>query len=85
MGAFIGLISMVLGLITLLAIIAAPWLMPLFAPGLDPALVDETVQLARIMFPIVALLGLTGLVIGGAPGERRSSASRRSSRCSGTS
>ena len=36
--------------------------MPLFAPGLDPALVDETVQLARIMFPIVVLLGLTGLV-----------------------
>ena len=62
-GAFIGLISMVLGLISLLAIIAAPWLMPLFAPGLDPALVDETVQLARIMFPIVALLGLTGLAM----------------------
>ncbi|HTI35164.1 MAG TPA: murein biosynthesis integral membrane protein MurJ [Miltoncostaea sp.] len=61
-GAFIGLITMVLGLITLLAIIFAPWLMPLFAPGLDPALVDETVRLARIMFPIVVLLGLTGLV-----------------------
>ncbi|MGE0027767.1 MAG: murein biosynthesis integral membrane protein MurJ [Thermoleophilia bacterium] len=61
-GAFIGLISMVLGLITLLAIIFAPWLMPLFAPGLDQGLVDETVKLARIMFPIVVLLGLTGLV-----------------------
>lgn len=61
-GAFIGLISMVLGLITLLAIVFAPWLMPLFAPGLDPALVDETVRLSRIMFPIVVLLGLTGLV-----------------------
>ena len=36
--------------------------MPLFAPGLDPALVDQTVQMARIMFPIVVLLGLTGLV-----------------------
>ncbi len=36
--------------------------MPLFAPGLDPALVDQTVLLARIMFPIVVLLGLTGLV-----------------------
>jgi putative peptidoglycan lipid II flippase len=61
-GAFIGLISMVLGLITLLAIVLAPWLMPLFAPGLDQSLVDETVRLARIMFPIVVLLGLTGLV-----------------------
>ncbi len=46
----------------MLAIIAAPWLMPLFAPGLDPALVDQTVTMARIMFPIVVLLGLTGLV-----------------------
>ena len=61
-GAFIGLITMVLGAITLVAIIAAPWLMPLFAPGLDQELVDETVHLARIMFPIVVLLGLTGLV-----------------------
>ncbi len=61
-GAFIGLITMALGLISLLAIIAAPWVMPLFAPGLDQELVDETVRLARIMFPIVPLLGLTGLV-----------------------
>jgi putative peptidoglycan lipid II flippase len=61
-GAFIGLITMVLGLITLLAIVLAPWLMPLFAPGLDQELVDQTVELARIMFPIVVLLGLTGLV-----------------------
>jgi putative peptidoglycan lipid II flippase len=61
-GAFIGLITMVLGLITLLAIVLAPWMMPLFAPGLDDELVDQTVELARIMFPIVVLLGLTGLV-----------------------
>jgi putative peptidoglycan lipid II flippase len=61
-GAFVGLIAMVLGAITLVAIVAAPWLMPLFAPGLDASLVDETVRLARIMFPIVVLLGLTGLV-----------------------
>ena len=61
-GAFFGLISVSLGLISVLAIIAAPWLMPLFAPGLDPALVDQTVTMARIMFPIVVLLGLTGLV-----------------------
>ena len=61
-GAFFGFISISLGLISLLAMIAAPWLMPLFAPGLDPALVDQTVQMARIMFPIVVLLGLTGLV-----------------------
>ncbi len=61
-GSFIGLITMALGLVSLLAVIAAPWVMPLFAPGLDDALVDDTVRMARIMFPIVVLLGLTGLV-----------------------
>jgi putative peptidoglycan lipid II flippase len=61
-GGLIGLITMGLGLVTLLAIVTAPWVMPLFAPGLSDELVDETVQLAQIMFPIVVLLGLTGLV-----------------------
>jgi putative peptidoglycan lipid II flippase len=61
-GALIGLITMGLGIVTLLAIITAPWIMPLFAPGLSDELVDETVQLSQIMFPIVVLLGLTGLV-----------------------
>jgi putative peptidoglycan lipid II flippase len=62
-GGLIGLISVGLGLITLVAIVTAPWVMPLFAPGLPPELVDETVLLAQIMFPIVVLLGLTGLVV----------------------
>jgi putative peptidoglycan lipid II flippase len=62
-GGLIGLISMGLGLITLIAIVTAPWVMPLFAPGLPPDLVDETVRLAQLMFPIVVLLGLTGLVV----------------------
>ena len=36
--------------------------MPLFAPGFDddPALTDLTVNLARLMFPIVLLLALSG-------------------------
>lgn len=62
-GALIGLITVVLGALTLLAIATAPWFVPLFAPGLPPDLVDEAVVLARIMFPIVVLLGLTGLVV----------------------
>jgi putative peptidoglycan lipid II flippase len=41
-------------------------LMSVFAPGFDddPALQDLTVQLARLMFPIVVLLALSGLVVG---------------------
>lgn len=60
-GAFLGLITLVLGVISLLAVLLAPAVMPIFAPGLDPALTDTTVRLAQIMFPIVVLLGLTGL------------------------
>jgi putative peptidoglycan lipid II flippase len=62
-GALMGLITLVLGLLTLLAIAVAPWVVPLFAPGLPPSLQDEAVTLARIMFPVVVLLGLTGLVV----------------------
>lgn len=62
-GALVGVITVGLGTITALAVLAAPLLMPLFAPGLSPQLVDETVRLARLMFPIVVLLGLTGLVV----------------------
>ena len=61
-GALIGVITMGLGAVTLVAIVAAPWIMPVLAPGLSPELVDQTVELAQIMFPIVVLLGLTGLV-----------------------
>jgi putative peptidoglycan lipid II flippase len=61
-GALLGLIAVALGLVTLLAIVTAPWVMPLFAPGLPDELADETVRLSQIMFPIVALLGLTGIV-----------------------
>jgi putative peptidoglycan lipid II flippase len=61
-GAFIGLITVALGLLSVLAVVTAPWVMPLFAPGLDDELVDDAVLMAQIMFPIVVLLGLTGLV-----------------------
>lgn len=61
-GALVGVIAVGLGLISLAAVLTAPWVMPLFAPGLSPELVDETVRLSQIMFPIVVLLGLTGLV-----------------------
>ena len=60
-GALVGVICIGLGLVSLLAVLTAPWFMPLFAPGLSPELVDETVRLSQILFPIVVLLGLTGL------------------------
>jgi putative peptidoglycan lipid II flippase len=60
------LICLVLGAVTALFVLFAEPLMSLFAPGFDdqPALKDLTVNLARLMFPIVVLLALSGLVVG---------------------
>lgn len=55
-----------LGAITALFILGAGVVMPLFLPGdeFDQGLVDLTVGLSRVMFPIVVLLGVNGLVVG---------------------
>jgi putative peptidoglycan lipid II flippase len=60
------LICLLLGAVTALFVLFAEPLMSVFAPGFDddPALQDMTVQLARLMFPIVVLLALSGLVVG---------------------
>jgi putative peptidoglycan lipid II flippase len=60
------LICLVLAAVTALFILFAEPLMSLVAPGFDDnaALKDLTVNLARLMFPIVVLLALSGLVVG---------------------
>jgi putative peptidoglycan lipid II flippase len=60
------LICLALGAVTALFILLAEPLMGLVAPGFadDPALKELTVNLARLMFPIVVLLALSGLVVG---------------------
>jgi putative peptidoglycan lipid II flippase len=60
------LLLLVLSAITALFVVFAGPLMSLFAPGFNdnPALHDLTVGLARLMFPIVVLLALSGLVVG---------------------
>jgi putative peptidoglycan lipid II flippase len=60
------LILLILGALTALFVIFAEPLMSLLAPGFDdsPELRDLTVNLARLMFPIVVLLALSGLVVG---------------------
>ena len=62
--ALVFVIAIGLGLVTALFVLLAPVLMPLFAPGFDQQLTDLTVNLARVLFPIVLLLGLSGLVVG---------------------
>ena len=60
------LIMLVLGALTVVFVIFADPIMSVFAPGFDdqPALKDLTVQLSRLMFPIVVLLALSGVVVG---------------------
>jgi putative peptidoglycan lipid II flippase len=60
------LICLALGAVTALFILLAEPLMSVVAPGFDdnPALSELTVNLARLMFPIVVLLALSGLVVG---------------------
>jgi putative peptidoglycan lipid II flippase len=57
-------ILLVLGALTAALVLAAPLLMPLIAPGFDGRLEDLTVKLSQLLFPILLLLGLTGLVVG---------------------
>lgn len=58
------LMTMVLGVLTVVFVVAAPLIIPLFAPGFEPPLMDLTVSLSRILFPILILLGVSGIVVG---------------------
>jgi putative peptidoglycan lipid II flippase len=63
--ALAGLLLVALTAVTLLFILAAPVVMPLFTGDeFTPALDDLTVGLSQVLFPIVVLLGLNGLVVG---------------------
>lgn len=56
--------TLVLGLITALFILLAPLIMPLFAPGYTGEELDLTVSLSRVLFPILIMLGVSGVVVG---------------------
>jgi putative peptidoglycan lipid II flippase len=60
------LMTMVLGAITAIFVLLAPVIMPLFAPGFvdKQELMDLTVSLSQVLFPILIVLGLSGVVVG---------------------
>jgi putative peptidoglycan lipid II flippase len=58
------LVTMVLGVIAALFILFAPVVMPLFVPGFNEQLQDLTVSLSQVLFPILVLLGISGVVVG---------------------
>ena len=57
-------VTLVLGAITAVFVLLAGFVMPVFAPGLKGELRDLMVSLSRILFPILILLGTTGIVVG---------------------
>jgi len=58
------LVTLVLGAITALFVLLAPVVMPLFAPGFEGEILDLTVTLSQILFPILIMLGMSGVVVG---------------------
>jgi putative peptidoglycan lipid II flippase len=58
------LVTMVLGAVTALFVLLAPVIMPLFAPGFEGEILDLTVSLSQVLFPILVLLGISGIVVG---------------------
>jgi putative peptidoglycan lipid II flippase len=59
------LATMVLGAITALFVLLAPVIMPLLVPDFRrQSVVDLTVSLSQILFPILILLGISGVVVG---------------------
>ncbi len=58
------LITMVLGAITALFVLLAPVIMPVFAPGFEGEILDLTVTLSQVLFPILIMLGVSGVVVG---------------------
>jgi putative peptidoglycan lipid II flippase len=61
-----GVMLLLLGTVTLLGVLGAPWIVRIMAPGFfaNPAVGDLTVRLARLMFPYLFLVGLAALVMG---------------------
>jgi putative peptidoglycan lipid II flippase len=58
------LVTMILGAITALFVLLAPVVMPVFAPGFEGQILDLTVALSQVLFPILVLLGISGIVVG---------------------
>ena len=58
------LVTMVLGAITALFVLLAPVIMPVFAPGFEGEILDLTIALSQVLFPILIMLGVSGVVVG---------------------
>jgi putative peptidoglycan lipid II flippase len=60
----LNLVVVMTGVLALAAVILAPWLVPLMAPGLEEGLQDEAVELTRIMLVSPILFAVSGMLTG---------------------
>jgi putative peptidoglycan lipid II flippase len=58
------LVTLILGALTALFVLLAPVVMPVFAPGYSGEQLDLTIALSQLLFPILVMLGVTGMVVG---------------------
>ncbi len=58
------LITTVMGALTAFFVLTAPVIVPLFAPGYSGHILELTVSLSQILFPILIMLGVSGIVVG---------------------
>jgi putative peptidoglycan lipid II flippase len=70
-GAALGLLAVVAGAVSVIGIVVAPLLVPLFFPRFDPAKQELTATLVRILFPMTGLLVLSAWALGILNSHRR--------------
>ena len=69
--AVLGLLLTGVSALTLVGIATAPILTTVFAPGFDPARAELTTRLTRVLFPMTALMVLSGWCLGVQNSHRR--------------
>src|SRR3990167_4613784 len=71
--AVAGVGTLTLCVVCALGVLAAPWVVAVMAPGwaADPPLLALAVQLTRVMFPYILLVGLAALATGMLNAHRR--------------
>lgn len=60
----INFVVLALGIVTVLGIIGAPFLISIISPGFSQPAKILTIKLTRIVFPLIFILGATGLITG---------------------
>src|SRR5262249_13091961 len=58
------LVTLLLGAITAIFVLLAPVIVPIFAPGFSGKILDLTITLSQILFPILIMLAGTCMVVG---------------------